>query len=210
MPGTLEDYATAVTNVISICRDAEQGFRAAADAVKQPALKEMFEQYSEQRGRFANELQEAVKSMGFDTPHPSGIAGTLHGAWMTVKGALTSHSEHAILEETERGEDWSLKTYREALARNLPVGIRSIDRTAVRAGAASPPAHQAAPGSDRAQRTTASADSDSAAQRTSVVRCAHSHLLGFVRVLLQLHVFEEGVQDHRRHHDEGAGEEDQV
>lgn len=126
MPGTLEDYATAVTNVISICRDAEQGFRAAADAVKQPALKEMFEQYSEQRGRFANELQEAVKSMGFDTPHPSGIAGTLHGAWMTVKGALTSHSEHAILEETERGEDWSLKTYREAVARNLPVGIRSM------------------------------------------------------------------------------------
>ncbi|MGO9074592.1 MAG: PA2169 family four-helix-bundle protein, partial [Terriglobales bacterium] len=56
----------------------------------------------------------------------SGIAGTLHGAWMTVKGALTSHSEHAILEETERGEDWSLKTYREAVARNLPVGIRSM------------------------------------------------------------------------------------
>ncbi len=45
---------------------------------------------------------------------------------MTVKGALTSHSEHAILEETERGEDWSLKTYREAVARNLPVGIRSM------------------------------------------------------------------------------------
>ena len=126
MPGTLEDYAVAVTNVISICRDAEQGFRGAADAVKQPALKEMFEQYSEQRGRFASELQEAVKSMGFETPHPSGVAGTLHGAWMTVKGALTNHSEHAILAEAERGEDWSLKTYREALDKHLPVGIRSI------------------------------------------------------------------------------------
>jgi len=126
MPGTLEDYAVAVTNVISICRDAEQGFRAAADAVKQPALKEMFEQYSEQRARFASELQEAVKSMGFETTHPSGVAGVLHGAWMTVKGALTGHSEHAILAETERGEDWSAKTYREALEKSLPVAIRSI------------------------------------------------------------------------------------
>ena len=126
MPGTLEDYAFAVRSVISICRDAEQGFRAAADAVKQPAFKEMFEQYSEQRGQFATELQEAVKSMGFDTTHPAGVAGVLHGAWMTLKGALTGHSEHAILAETERGEDWSLTTYREALDKNLPVGIRTI------------------------------------------------------------------------------------
>ncbi len=72
----------------------------------------MFEQYSEQRGQLRHELQEAVKSMGFDTTHPSGVAAVLHGAWMTMKGTLTGHSEHAILEETERGEDWSLKTYR--------------------------------------------------------------------------------------------------
>jgi uncharacterized protein (TIGR02284 family) len=86
----------------------------------------MFEQYSEQRGRFASELQEAVKSMGFDTTHPSGVGGVLHGGWMTLKGVLTGHSEHAILVETARGEDWSLKTYREALDKTLPVGIRSI------------------------------------------------------------------------------------
>lgn len=126
MPGTLEDYAFAVRNVISICRDAEQGFRAAADAVDAPDLKDLFERYSEQRGRFAVELQHAVKSMGFETTHPSGVAGVVHGAWMTVKGALTGHSGHAILVETERGEDLSLKTYREALDVNLPEPIRSI------------------------------------------------------------------------------------
>ena len=45
---------------------------------------------------------------------------------MTVKGVLTGHSEHAILEETARGEDLSLRTYQEALNKNLPVAIRSI------------------------------------------------------------------------------------
>jgi uncharacterized protein (TIGR02284 family) len=126
MPGTLQDYATSITSVIAICRDAEQGFRGAADALKDPMLKELFEQYSIQRGAFANELQTAVKTMGFDPTHPSGVAGVLHGAWMTLKGAMTGNSPHAILVETERGEDWSVKTYRDALATNLPVEIRSI------------------------------------------------------------------------------------
>lgn len=126
MTGTLQEYAAAVTNVIAICRDAEQGFRAAADAVTDPTLKEMFEQYSEQRGRFALELQTAVKALGFDPTHPSGAGGVVHGAWITLKGLLTGHKPHAILVETERGEDWSLKTYREALATSLPVELRSI------------------------------------------------------------------------------------
>ena len=126
MPGTLHDYATAITNVIAICRDAEQGFRGAADAVNDPMLKEMFEQYSIERAGFASDLQTAVKSLGFDPTHPSGAGGVVHGAWMTVKGLVTGHSAHAILVETERGEDWSVKTYRDALATSLPVELRSI------------------------------------------------------------------------------------
>lgn len=126
MPGTLQDYAAAVTNVIAINRDAEQGFRGAADAVADPMLKELFSELSKQRASFASDLQTAVKAMGFDPEHPSGVAGVVHGAWMTLKGLLTGHSAHAILEETERGEDWSVKTYRDALANNLPVEIRPI------------------------------------------------------------------------------------
>src|SRR5207237_6123707 len=110
----------------AICRDAEQGFRGAADAVTDPMLKTMFEQYSLQRGAFANELQTAVTTMGFDPTHPSGVAGVLHGAWMTLKGALTGNSAHAILVEAERGEDWSVKTYRDALATEMPIELRPI------------------------------------------------------------------------------------
>ena len=126
MPGTLEDYATAVTNVIAICRDAEQGFRGAADAVNDPMLKELFEEYSVQRATFANEMQTTVKMMGFDTPHPSGVSGMVHSVWMTIKGLFTGKNPHAILVEVERGEDWSVKTYRDALALNLPIEIRPL------------------------------------------------------------------------------------
>ncbi len=126
MPGTASDYASAINGVIHICRDAEQGFRGAANAVKDATLKNMFEQYSEQRANFAKELQRAARTLGIDVSNPTGMAGVLHAGWMELKGVLTGHSEHEILVETERGEDLSLKRYRAALDANPPEAIRTI------------------------------------------------------------------------------------
>jgi uncharacterized protein (TIGR02284 family) len=126
MPGTLQDYAQAVHDVISVCRDGEQGFRGAAQAVNAPAIKEMFEQYSAQRGQFAAELQGAVKALGFETIDPQGLGGVLYAAWINLKGLATGHDVHGILVEAERGEDWSLKTYRTALGKTLPPEIAAI------------------------------------------------------------------------------------
>jgi uncharacterized protein (TIGR02284 family) len=126
MPGTLQDFAQAVHDVISINRDAEQGFRGAAQAVDTPVFKEMFQQYSAQRAQFAVELQGAVKALGYETTDPQGLGGMIHASWMSLKGLVTGHDVHGILVETERGEEWSLKTYRAALSKTLPSEIGSI------------------------------------------------------------------------------------
>jgi uncharacterized protein (TIGR02284 family) len=126
MPGTLQDYAQAVHDVITVCRDGEQGFRGVAQAVNAPAVKEMFEQYSAQRAHFAAELQTAIKAQGFETIDPQGLGGVLYAAWINLKGLATGHNLHAILVEAERGEDWSLKTYRTALGKTLPPEISAI------------------------------------------------------------------------------------
>jgi uncharacterized protein (TIGR02284 family) len=128
MPGTLQDYAQAVHDVISVCRDGEQGFRGAAQSVNAPKIKEMFEEYSVQRGQFAAELQAAVKALGFETIDPQGLGGVLYAAWINLKGLATGHDVHGILVEAERGEDWSLKTYRTALGKTLPPEIAAIVR----------------------------------------------------------------------------------
>jgi uncharacterized protein (TIGR02284 family) len=126
MPGTLQDFAQAVHNVISSCRDAEQGFRGAAQAANEPAMKEIFQQYSAQRAQFAVELQGAVKALGFEATDPQGLGGMMHASWISLKSMVTGHDVHGILVEAERAEDWSLKTYRVALATTLPVEIGSI------------------------------------------------------------------------------------
>jgi uncharacterized protein (TIGR02284 family) len=126
MPGTLQDYAQAVHDVITVNRDAEQGFRGAANAVNDPAMKEMFAQYAAQRAGFAVELQAAVKAMGFDPIDPQGVGGMLHASWMSLKGMVTGHDVHGILVETDKGEDHSLTTYRFALSKTLTPEIAAV------------------------------------------------------------------------------------
>ena len=126
MPETLHNFAGAIENLISINRDAEQGFRAAADAVTDPAMKRMFVDLSTQRAGFAAEIQESVRTLGFEPANPLGTAGTLHGIWISLKGAILANKEHAVLQETERGEDESLKTYRAAQAMILQPDLRGI------------------------------------------------------------------------------------
>lgn len=126
MPGTLQDYAQAVHDVISTNRDAEQGFRGAATAANDPAMKQMFAQYAAQRAAFAVELQNAVKALGFEPIDPQGVGGMLHASWMSLKAMVTGHDLHGILVETERGEDWSLKTYRIAMSKTLTPEIAVI------------------------------------------------------------------------------------
>jgi uncharacterized protein (TIGR02284 family) len=126
MAETLHDFSAAIEQLITINRDAEQGFRAAADAVGDPELKHMFVELSGQRAGFASEIQESVRKLGFEPANPLGTAGTLHGVWISLKGAVMTNKEHAVLEETERGEDQSLKTYRAALAMILQPDLRGV------------------------------------------------------------------------------------
>jgi uncharacterized protein (TIGR02284 family) len=126
MSGTLQDFAQAVDNVLSACRDAEQGFRGAAQAVNEPEMKQMFLQYSAQRAQFAVELQGAVKALGYEPTDPQGLGGMLHASWISLKSMVTGHDLHGILVEAERAEDWALQTYRAALTTTLPPEIASI------------------------------------------------------------------------------------
>jgi uncharacterized protein (TIGR02284 family) len=126
MAETLHNFSAAVEKLISINRDAEQGFRAAADAVGDTELKRMFVQLSTQRAGFASEIQESVRKLGFEPANPLGTAGTLHGVWISLKGAFVNNKAHSALEEAESGEDQALNAYREALAVILQSDLRSV------------------------------------------------------------------------------------
>ena len=67
-----------------------------------------------------------MRSLGGDPETSSSATGALHRGWVNLKSVLTGHSETAILNECERGEDVALKHYKEALEKDLPANVRSI------------------------------------------------------------------------------------
>jgi uncharacterized protein (TIGR02284 family) len=122
-----KEAISTINNLIETLKDGEKGFKEAADAVKDPQLKSLFQQYSQQRHRFASELQTQAQSLGESKPEKSSSAtGAMHRAWINLKSAVTSGDDKAILAECERGEDSAVHEYKEAIQDGLTGAAREI------------------------------------------------------------------------------------
>lgn len=122
-----KEIVSVIDDLIQTLKDGEEGFKQAAEGVKAPQLKSLFNEYSSQRLHFATELQSRAHSLGRADPEESGSAtGALHRAWINMKSAITSGDDHAILAECERGEDSAVEQYEKAMNDNLPAPLREI------------------------------------------------------------------------------------
>jgi uncharacterized protein (TIGR02284 family) len=122
-----KEMISTVNSLIETLKDGQEGFRQAAEAVKDPQLKQLFSGYSQQRARFANELQIEARQLGETKPEQSSsAAGALHRAWINLKSAATSGDDEAILAECERGEDSAVKEFEEAMHDGLSSSLGEI------------------------------------------------------------------------------------
>ena len=64
------------------------------------------------------------------------VAGAVHRGWVSVKAALSSRDDKAVLEECERGEDAAVARYRKALNAALPADVRALLERQARAPSA--------------------------------------------------------------------------
>jgi uncharacterized protein (TIGR02284 family) len=122
-----KEVISTINSLIETLKDGEQGFKQAADAVKDPQLKSLFRDYSQQRSRFVTELQTQARSLGETKPEKtSSAAGAMHRAWMNIKSVATSGDNQAILAECERGEDSAVNEYKKAMQDELSSPLREI------------------------------------------------------------------------------------
>lgn len=122
------DKAISVLNdLIETCKNGQEGFLHAAEAVKSEHLKTLFGEFAEQRAQFAAQLQAEVTRLGGTPEDSSSMASALHRRWIDVKAAVTGGNEASIVSECERGEDIAKAAYRDALEGNaLPVQLREL------------------------------------------------------------------------------------
>ena len=118
---------TIIDNLIETLKDGQEGFKQAAESVKDPQLKSVFDEYSRQRARFVSELRSQAQSPDERESKPSGsAAGALHRGWINLKSAVTGGDDHAVLAECERGEDSAVEEYRKALDNGLSASVQQI------------------------------------------------------------------------------------
>ncbi len=123
----MSDKAVGVlNNLIESCKDGEDGLKQAALNVKAGDLKSLFNGMAQERGTFAAELMQYVRSMGGDPEGSGSAAGSIHRVWIDIKGTLAGKSDHNILIEVERGEDSALRLFEQALNKSLPVTLADV------------------------------------------------------------------------------------
>jgi uncharacterized protein (TIGR02284 family) len=115
-----------VNPVIEICRDGEQGFATAANAVENNALRQDLSHYSKQRAGFAAALANALEEIGEEPVTHGSVSGALHRGWINITKMKPGDNEHAVLVACERGEGSAGKTYTEALGASLPTPIADL------------------------------------------------------------------------------------
>jgi uncharacterized protein (TIGR02284 family) len=124
--GGVDDTSSTLNQLIQTCKDGEQGFQAAAEAVNDPNLRHLFESYSQQRSEFAAELELEVRRMAREPAKEGHVAAVLHRGWMDLKAAVSGRDEGAIIAECERGEDLAVKAYQNALTAPLSHDLQAI------------------------------------------------------------------------------------
>src|SRR5919108_547461 len=100
------DKVVSILNgLIATCKDGEEGFRTAAEGLKDPGTKSLFLQFSRERGEMARELEAEVRRLGRDPDESGSMSGAIHRGWMNIKSAITGKNDSSIISEAERGED---------------------------------------------------------------------------------------------------------
>jgi uncharacterized protein (TIGR02284 family) len=117
---------TVLNHLIEICTDGERGFTTAAEQASDPELKSLFTDLARQRRAFADALIPHAQRLGGDAAADGTSIGRLHRGWMNLKGKISGHHDHVILEEAERGEDAAVRAYRDALNEVLAPAAREL------------------------------------------------------------------------------------
>lgn len=120
------EVIAALNELIETCRDGQEGFRVAAEGVKNAELRESFHGYALQRAAFVGALQDEVRRLGGEPEQTGSLVATLHRGWMGLRAALEGGDDRAVVAECERGEGVALESYRAALDTDMPADVRAM------------------------------------------------------------------------------------
>lgn len=126
-PLTTEETIDHLNHLISVARNGEEGYRHAAEHVKDDHFQTVFADYAKQRARFVRELQDEVQRLGGTAADAGTVGAAVHRGWLDVKAALTGGDAASVIAACETGEDSAEADYE----RVVNIGISGETRAIV-------------------------------------------------------------------------------
>jgi len=114
---TKDEVISDLDELLELVNDGKEGYHTASETTDSPVLKALFSKLSGERMVFAAELKEHIAQHGGEAENESGgILGGLHRTWLSIKEALSSKEDSAIIEAITTGEKTALAKYDELIA----------------------------------------------------------------------------------------------
>ena len=118
-----KDYISHLNKLIETLKDGELGHMEGAKDASSEDVKNFLMDVSAQRAKFAATLQDEVRRLGGDPDKSGSALGLAHRGWYKVKTSVTGNKDHAVLAESERGDDHALNVFKEVLEKGLPTDL---------------------------------------------------------------------------------------
>ncbi|CAN5904021.1 hypothetical protein BH11BAC7_BH11BAC7_04350 [soil metagenome] len=127
---TIDEKTTkALRKLIVINNDRTIGYQDAKKHAEDEDLKLLFEKYSLQSKKFANEIEMMIPDLSDDVPggDETKNSGKLFRTWMEIKDNLAPNNRKAVLSSCEFGEDHAKKEYDSVLEDSEDVSTEALE-----------------------------------------------------------------------------------
>jgi uncharacterized protein (TIGR02284 family) len=117
-----------LNSLIETTLDSANGYKEAAENVRDGQLKTLFSERAMRRQELASELQQEVRTFGGEPETDQSMLGKAHNKFVDLKNAVMGgDNEKAVVDEVERGEDVIKAKYERALKDDdLPATARQV------------------------------------------------------------------------------------
>ena len=120
------ETTTTLNTLIATLIDSAEGYQKSAGDVANQHYSELFNARAQERQQAITHLQAAVAAAGGNPEDDGSMMGAVHRGIQTLREAVSTRDDAAIIAEIERGEDY-LKDKFETAMDNVDLEPRALD-----------------------------------------------------------------------------------
>ncbi len=113
---TRQDEITTLNTLITTLIDSINGYEDSAANLDSPRIQQLFREKAGERQRVVESLRAEVRRLGGNPEDDGSFLGKTHQRFLDLKAAIAGRDEKAVINETERGEDYLKEKFETALS----------------------------------------------------------------------------------------------